>query len=316
MSTFSFTAPTVTDVEIRKEKELLSAEEKKQLHCDLYGVIDDDDDDVQESVALLEKATAMMEEALDQIDDKQDYLHARVRVPHLVARESNPLAFLRCERYDSWKAAQRMVDYWKVRRATFGEKAYLPMTLDGAMSHLADKLPQGVICLLPLDAHDRPVVYWDRIRSVRPNFERDEVVQMLFYMLQVISESEDAQRRGYVYISNVRGYDLYTHFDRFLSKKAASVVNSMPIALKAAHYCGGSGSSAYTSVVAPVIAFLIGKNLRLRKLFHKGSDQEVIAELQLYGLGPEHVPVERGGKFSREQLLEWLEERRLHDEQS
>lgn len=312
MPAFSVTAPTFSDFERQVEKDGLSMEEKQELERDLHGT--DDEPLLIETPSLLENARAMMEEALALLEDKQDYMDALAAVPNLVAVESNPILFLRCENYDAWKAAQRCADYWKVRKNTFGGKAYLPMTLNGAMSHLVDQLAQGVVCQLPPDARDRPVVYWDRIRSIRPYFERDHIVQMLFYVLQVVSENEEAQRRGYVSICNVRNYDLYTHFDRIQSRRALNVVNAVPVTVKASHYCGGSGSSAYTSVVAPVISYLIGKRLRLRKLFHKGSDQEVIAELQLYGLGAEHVPVERGGNFKREHVLEWLHKRRELEE--
>lgn len=309
MPAFSFTAPTVSAEQIAEERKNLAEEERKQLQKDLYGR---QEDEVVETDVMIEKGLSVMEDAIAEIPEmeKADYLEALERAPQLVERESNPVAFLRFEGYNAWSAAKRLVDYWKVRKASFGaDKAFLSMTLDGAMADLRPNLEKGICKILPDDASGRAVLFWDRIRSARPTSERDEVVRIMFYHLHTMCERVDTQKNGYVFMVNVSGYDLYTHFDRILSKRCLSVLNAVPTKLKAGHYCGGRRNSAYTTVAGPVLAFIIGKRIRMRKIFHRGSDQEVIAELSEYGLGAEHVSVDKGGMVSQRDLLDWIDRR-------
>jgi hypothetical protein len=79
------------------------------------------------------RARARLEEALDLIPDenKSAYMEARERAPHLVELESDPRRYLRNDGMDPWAAAKHLVVYWEKRKEIFGEKAFLPMTLDG-----------------------------------------------------------------------------------------------------------------------------------------------------------------------------------------
>ncbi len=63
-----------------------------------------------------------LSEALKTIHDKEKtaYLEAVRRVPNLVENESNPIRFLRCDRYDPWAAARRLTTYWKLRLEGWG----------------------------------------------------------------------------------------------------------------------------------------------------------------------------------------------------
>ena len=78
-------------------------------------------------------------------------------------------------------AAQRIAEYWKVRRALFrDDRAFLPMTIRGAMEDDMDALSKGVFAVLPKDEKQRVVVFWDRIRSIQPVISRDSLVRFGF----------------------------------------------------------------------------------------------------------------------------------------
>lgn len=63
----------------------------------------------------------------------------------------------------------------------------------------------------------------------------------------------------------------------------------------------------FQQVVAPVANFQVGKFYRLRRVVHRGMDQETLDSLAPYGLGAEHVPAERGGSVDVPQVLNgWL----------
>jgi hypothetical protein len=126
MSAFTCSAPIVTTEDEIIEREALTSDERQIIRDEVYGtkVL------MPETETMLTEGTALMAQALQAIPDtdKLAYLEAVERAPELVQRESDPAAFLRCEKYDSRAAAHRLVRYWNVRKMVFGpERAFLPM---------------------------------------------------------------------------------------------------------------------------------------------------------------------------------------------
>jgi hypothetical protein len=164
MSAFSFSAPIVTPDDEHAEREALPEEERQRIRKEVYGV----EDEMEETDTMVEKAVLLLQEALHDIPDveKQTYLEALERAPLLVETESDPIRFLRCEKYVAGAAAHRLVSYWEVRKKIFGpDRAFLPMTQNGAMAEDMVYSEKGFTTMLPDDDHGRPVVCCDRIRS-------------------------------------------------------------------------------------------------------------------------------------------------------
>ena len=67
--------------------------------------------------------------------DKQAYLEAVEKVPHLVRTESDILRFMKVEKFNLHSAVRRQAAYWRIRRQIFGERAFLPMD-QTMVSHL------------------------------------------------------------------------------------------------------------------------------------------------------------------------------------
>jgi hypothetical protein len=101
------------------------------------------------------------------LDDKKAYTLALELVPHLVHRESNARFFLQCEKLNPWAATKRLLQYWQIRLELFGpSRAFLPMTLQGAMAGDDQYLRKGFCYLQPRpDRCGRTVLFYDRIRS-------------------------------------------------------------------------------------------------------------------------------------------------------
>jgi hypothetical protein len=216
MSAFTFTAPIVTEEDEREERAALTDDERERLRKDVYG----GEQLVTETEEMLQNGTRMIREALLAIPDeeKEAYLEALEIAPLLVERESDPVAFLRCEKYDAGAAARRLVVYWEIRKKTFGaERTFLPMTQRGAMAEDMEYLEKALIVMLPDDEHDRAVFHWDRIRCIRAVAPRDSVVRCFFYMTQVLCERQNAQRRGYVQTINFR-VSVHLHLYRVASE--------------------------------------------------------------------------------------------------
>ena len=110
--------------------------------------------------------------------EKRDYLEAMQKAPVLVHLESNPLKMLQCEKFNVVAACTRLTKYWKWRKKLFGpDRAFLPMTQNGAMYEDIDALAKGFVSILPEDGKGRLVVFFDRIRAIPPMAPRDTVVR-------------------------------------------------------------------------------------------------------------------------------------------
>lgn len=233
MPAFGYTAPTISKAEEMAERDALTTEERQLLQDEIYGrtVTATADLDFESSEKnddhnsiMMTAGIQMVHQAIEALDepDKVAYLEALEHVPALVQRESSVPAFLRATKFNAWAAARRVVDYWSTRKLLFGpNRAFLPMTLDGAMLDDVPYLQQGVVLVLPRDKQGRNVVFIDRVRCTPDVVPRDAVVRCWFYALQTLSETVVDQTRGYVTLSNyrVRILTFFLVWSRFCFKK-------------------------------------------------------------------------------------------------
>lgn len=200
MPAFSFTAPFVSPEQEAEEFATFSDEAKEQIIRDLHGeafIVDPPN---------LDEALSLLGQAIDTMPDseKATYLFVLEKFPHLVQQESPGERFLRAADFDPWAAASRLVQYWTMRRKFFGDdRAFLPMTLKGAMREDRKVLELGFCAHLPPDKSGRFVVYWNRIACTSAVASRESFLRCLFYMTHVASENENAQR-GLVLLFNAR----------------------------------------------------------------------------------------------------------------
>lgn len=166
-----------------------------------------DDIEAEETEDMCRAGLKMLHEALDSIplDEKKDYLYALEKVPGLVEKESPLLGFLRSTNWDAWAAAKRLVDYWKLRKDIFGaSKAFLPITLTGALAGDIYFLEQARIMALPVDRQGRGTLFYDRCRCFQEHTPCANMIRSYWYILQCLVQQESVQKRGFVTIDNVR----------------------------------------------------------------------------------------------------------------
>ena len=160
-TTISFTALQFSFDDLQKEMKSLSKEEANSIALQRKGL----NELFNETDEMRERALDQIEEALEGIEDKEDYLRALKQCPELVKTESDPILFLRCEEFDVWAAALRMTKYWKMRCRLFNERAFLPMTMtgNGALTcEDVEVLRSGALQLLKDDDSGRAVLYFQR----------------------------------------------------------------------------------------------------------------------------------------------------------
>jgi hypothetical protein len=179
--TVSLTAPRLTPEDLLRERQGLSDEERTCIDQDAYGI---------RAIPWYRYTPAELAEYVKQVQDyclhgdsndnnlsvlgtatvkenneRASYLRAMQLCPDLVATETDPLRFLRCERFDVRKASSRLLRYWTMREKIFGERAFRRMDLsgEGVLTHddVASFERFGTF-LLPHDDLGRLIVYGHR----------------------------------------------------------------------------------------------------------------------------------------------------------
>jgi hypothetical protein len=140
----------------------------------------------------------MMNEIIDTtipLEEKKSYLLVKDSMPELIEKESNMLDFLYCENDNPWAAAHRLVKYWSIRHQLFGTKAFVPMTLNGAMIDDVDYLAKGFVYAMDSDRYGRPIFFIDRIRSAKDIVPRPAALRCCFYALNVVASIVNKHRK-------------------------------------------------------------------------------------------------------------------------
>jgi hypothetical protein len=194
MSAFTFTAPTFSEDEEALERSTLSGKEKDQIRWDMYGVGASVHDETTTVIDVDDETRGLrlMNEVIS--TSKGDHDKAALRaamesVPHLVSRESHFVYFLRCENYNPWAAADRVARYWSIRQHLFGSKAFLPLTMSGAMAGDVEFLRKGFVYLQQRDRRGRPVLFFDRIRCTKETVPRQAAMRCCFYAFSIAATS-------------------------------------------------------------------------------------------------------------------------------
>jgi hypothetical protein len=107
----SCTAPRWETKQDDLEKASLTEEEKIKIEneiCGQRGIL-------RETPTMVTRTCALMQDAVDLIPDeqKQSYIRALAQCPNLVQTESEPLRFLRCERFNVWVRNISPVALWR-----------------------------------------------------------------------------------------------------------------------------------------------------------------------------------------------------------
>ena len=200
MSAFSFTAPIISEEQEKEEYLKLAKQEREKIKSDLYGTnIASLLLEQEKLLDRLPESLILLQEALDAIPqhEKVDYLQALSRVPHLVERESPGQVFLQACNFDPWSASSRLVSYWKFRREAFGnDKAFQPMTLDGALKEDRHVFDLGFFALLPPDKAGRRIIFWNRIACTKAVATRDVFVSTTNQRLIPVPSEHSQKKLG------------------------------------------------------------------------------------------------------------------------
>jgi hypothetical protein len=285
---------------------------------------DDEEDDgagifgFVESDAMKIQGNRQLEDAIKLIslDAKAAYMEALKRAPNLVATESDPIRFLRFEKYNAWAAARRLVTYWSSRKSIFGENAFLPLDLSGKGALDEGDLAflnSGCAVMLPSDNKNRSVICIDRSKTIHG--KEDLCIRPLFFLLSAASENEMSQREGcigLVVLNNPTG----AIFHRGNVNQAAELIRkALPLRLEKCHLlcCPPEpGASTFKDTFIPKALRKMGKFFSRDAVVHAADTEAALfRELLSYGLARKGLPSSIGGAFGLDKFVERQEQRGL-----
>lgn len=146
----------------------------------------------------------------------------------------------------------------------FGQdKAFLPMTLDGALKD--DHISLGVgFARLVVPAKDpagRSIIFADPSKLDSTKYDRESMVRATWYVMHAALESVDAQKMGVVMVAYPKHVHI-TQVDRKLMKlNMESIKGCIPVRLAAFQICH---PPEIFSIIFPLIKLFLGE---VRSLF-------------------------------------------------
>lgn len=219
-------------------------------------------------------------------------------------------------------AARRYVKYWEQRLHVFGpEKAFLPLTLDGALKDDEVALTIGFMNYTgQFDPSGRAVPFADPSKQDKTKYTPKSMCRSLWYLLHTCLQNTDTQKKGVIVCIFPRNVRL-GQLDRKLMKlNSDSLKACIPVRVSCLHICHPpkifqmifpivkckrrfllSSSIACLKFCfflifssASFVVFL-GERLQKRVKIHSGSEEQVLTELEKYGLTKDMVASPIGG---------------------
>lgn len=274
--------------------------------ADVYGQIHP-----VESPSMIETGLSNLEKELSLISDeaKKALDRAIEKCPEVV-NDRHKLMFLRCEVFNADLAAARLVKYWAKRLELFGEqRAFRSLTLANIYEEEDDAgLKMGFVRLIPVtDNTGRSIVFVDPSKQDRTKYTREMLVRSLWYVFHAALENEGAQKNGIVCMAFPKNAEV-SQIDRTQMKmNMESIKGLIPARLSAFHIVH---PPTFFRVIFPFMKLLMGARLRKRIKVYSGLDEHIVESLEKFGIYPDSIPVDIGGKLVLDHDA-WIRERRV-----
>ena len=227
----------------------------------------------------------MVEKALKDLDDEIEKLPSeQKRALEMALKMSNDyvgynfrLKFLRAEKFDARLAAMRMALYFEEKLELFGEERLVREILQSDLDEddMAS-LSSGYIQVLnALDLGERKVIFYYKALSNIDDFDcykhRENILRSFWYVMNVISVSEDVQKLGVVNVVYNLGGMPHSGIDYEKSRRLAKLFKAIPVRFCSFYPCI---DTKFWSVVVETFSVIINKYLLMRFKIIKGDHEE------------------------------------------
>jgi hypothetical protein len=304
----------------KKARAKTTGEEEEEDASKKQNVDDSEDPDGPEGLSLRRKGLDEIKEALERIPikDRKSYMEAIERVPSLVATESNPVGFLRCEKFNASAAAQRLVEYWDARCEIFGGRAFLPMVQTGNGALSRDDmvvLKTGSVAILPNHESGRVVMYLDRSKLL--DFSKGSLesrLRCMFYVLSVVSEIVKAQVDGFIMLGVVVTPRCSDPMELEVARRSTALLKDcMPVRMGANHLLICPAKSKEGDLLPTLIANTVSVVQENFVLHFDGESSIILSDMQRHGFMEADLPPTFGGTWKFTEFAEWQRKRRCYE---
>lgn len=189
---------------------------------------------------------------------------------------------------------QRFARYWERRIAVFGEKAFLPITIDSLDSDSRTFLNRGAVRWIRR-THDRDILFLDPSKLDPKAYDRTAAVQAVWFVLQeLIDADERVQQKGVICLVYAQHFSSNNR-DPGLTKQCLKFLQSaLPLRITAGH-CTAI-PILYYYVLRCILCF-VEERLRKRLIVHADIPEVELAQRleETYGIEQSVIPIELGG---------------------
>ena len=241
--------------------------------------------DGKEYLARLYEPDDMVEKALKDLDDEilklpsdqKRALEMAIKMSKDYVGYDFRLKFLRAEKFDAHLAAVRMALHFEEKLELFGEEK---LVKEISQSDLDDddmaSLTSGYLQVLnSLDLGDRRVIFYykalSNIDEVDCYKHRENILRAFWYVMNVISRSEDVQKLGVVNVVYNLGGMPHKGMDYEKSRRLAKLFKAIPVRFCSFYPCI---DTKFWAVVVKTFSVIINKFLLLRFKIIKGDHEE------------------------------------------
>ena len=245
---------------------------------------------------------------------KQAYNKALKSNREYVLDKKFRLKFLRAEKFDAALAASRLVLHFEEKLELFGEFLLgREVQLSDLDKDDLDTLNMGYLQVLSQpDTSNRKVLFY--YKAISDCYKRREnILKVLWYVSNAISEDEDVQKLGVVnVVYNVGGWVEHS-FDYEKSRRVSRLFRAIPLRFASFFVCLDEG--AWMTVV-DAFSFMISKYLRIRLRVILGDHVESQEKLKAVGVPSSVLPIDNTkNKLLLDAHKKWIESRREKEDQ-
>lgn len=292
---------------------------------------------IVETPEFLENAFHQLDQAVLLLPPEETaaYLTAVAKCPELIVREAHPVNFLRCCGWNPWEAAQRWMNYWKLRLQVLGEdrcyRSIFDYSGNGALDDLAIRIYEtGLFYSLQLDEQGQhPVLFFDKTKFAPRKQSMwkvtvEDKLRSAFHQLHIPAwQQPHASRHGVVLVQLVTRKDpkIYPAVNSFVGR---AMRDCFPYRVHSYHMILAPSlekqhHSRFVAKIAPYLRQLVErflyfasvKNIHMA-LFDSTADKKAhqarLAAIfrEKIGIRKDALPPEAGGKWSFARFKRWL----------
>jgi len=299
---------------LSKELLQLSFDDRNAINEEIHGVRCMAPTETPELLGL---ALQGLQRELDAIPYKPAYDRAQnyARLPQFaqtsyVNTNEFRLKFLRCELFDTRRAAVRLIKYLDLMVELYGMFAIQrKVTLKDFSKQEMQILRAGYKQLFPFrDRSGRRVMCI--VGNMGIEFDPTLRLKTYFYFWMTASEDVESQQKGVVFLvwpgPNESLGRIPNPTDRSLHQKCN---DAAPIRIVAVHFC--VPNKPFFHLLRSIMTFTLGLHYRLRLRFHVGEAVELQYLLKSYGIPVGLTPVTDSGNVKTTYLKQWLRLRKI-----